>query len=90
MTYGAMSKRPLQLPASLLLFRNITCHGFWLARWVQQNGVDAHRALVSDVASMVQSGTLKFRLEAHKLEQYEDALRAAVEHRDSRKVVLSL
>jgi trans-2-enoyl-CoA reductase len=32
-TYGAMAKQPLILPASLLIFQNITFRGFWVSAW---------------------------------------------------------
>ncbi|KAE8217411.1 hypothetical protein CF319_g8493 [Tilletia indica] len=35
-TYGAMSRSPLYLPASLQIFRDVTAHGFWQTRWYAQ------------------------------------------------------
>ncbi|CAK3915606.1 related to enoyl-[acyl-carrier- ] reductase 1, mitochondrial precursor [Lecanosticta acicola] len=36
-TYGAMSKQPVNLPMGLLIFKNINFHGFWVSRWSDQN-----------------------------------------------------
>lgn len=36
-TYGAMSRQPLRIPAALLIFRTIQFHGFWVSPWI-----DAH------------------------------------------------
>ena len=36
-TYGAMSKMPMQLPTSLLIFKNISFKGFWVSRWAERN-----------------------------------------------------
>lgn len=32
-TYGAMAKQPLTIPAGLLIFRDLAFHGFWFSRW---------------------------------------------------------
>ena len=32
-TYGAMGRQPLKIPNSLLIFKNLSFHGFWLRRW---------------------------------------------------------
>jgi trans-2-enoyl-CoA reductase len=34
-TYGGMARRPLAVPTSQLVFRDITHRGFWLTRWVR-------------------------------------------------------
>lgn len=33
MTYGAMSKKPLQVAAGSLIFKNLHFHGFWISQW---------------------------------------------------------
>ncbi|CAK7270146.1 mitochondrial 2-enoyl thioester reductase [Sporothrix epigloea] len=32
-TYGAMAKQPLTIPAGMLIFRDLAFHGFWFSRW---------------------------------------------------------
>jgi len=32
-TYGAMARQPVGLPAGLLIFRDLAFRGFWLSRW---------------------------------------------------------
>ena len=32
-TYGAMSKKPVPVPASLQIFKDLQLRGFWMARW---------------------------------------------------------
>lgn len=32
-TYGAMAKQPLTVPAGLLIFRDLAFRGFWFSRW---------------------------------------------------------
>ena len=32
-TYGAMSKQPFQIPAGMLIFKNLVFEGFWVSKW---------------------------------------------------------
>lgn len=57
-TYGAMSKRPFELPASLLIFKNINFTGFWVSKWSDQNP-SAKKSSVDDVLRMTRQGKFK-------------------------------
>ncbi|KAG6844735.1 hypothetical protein H0H87_004067 [Tephrocybe sp. NHM501043] len=46
-SYGAMSKQPLSLPTSLLIFKNLTCHGFWQTRWYARSLKEPAHEIVS-------------------------------------------
>lgn len=50
-TYGAMSKQPLTIPASMLIFKDIHFHGFWVSRWAERNP-EAKSETVADVLNM--------------------------------------
>ncbi|KAJ8385912.1 hypothetical protein AAFF_G00178740 [Aldrovandia affinis] len=39
-TYGGMSKKPLQIPAKSLIFKDITLRGFWMTQWKRNNRED--------------------------------------------------
>ncbi|KAK1805619.1 hypothetical protein P4O66_019902, partial [Electrophorus voltai] len=39
-TYGGMAKRPLQIPAKSLIFKNITLQGFWMTQWKRNHRQD--------------------------------------------------
>lgn len=36
-SYGAMSKKPLSLPTSAFIFKNLSAQGFWQSRWYNQH-----------------------------------------------------
>ncbi|KAJ1864515.1 mitochondrial 2-enoyl thioester reductase [Coemansia sp. RSA 989] len=36
-SYGGMSRQPVTMPTSLLLFKNISACGFWMNRWYNQS-----------------------------------------------------
>ncbi|KAF2872016.1 enoyl-acyl-carrier-proteinreductase 1 mitochondrial precursor [Massariosphaeria phaeospora] len=57
-TYGAMSKQPLTIPASMLIFKNIHFHGFWVSRWAQDNPEEKKRT-VEDVLDMTRRGEFR-------------------------------
>lgn len=57
-TYGAMSKQPLTIPASMLIFKNIHFHGFWVSRWAEQHPEDKQKT-VADVLDMTRKGEFK-------------------------------
>lgn len=54
-TYGAMAKRPVPIPASFHIFKNLTSHGFWLSRWYKDNG-EGQIKVVEELARIMASG----------------------------------
>ncbi|KAI0296047.1 trans-2-enoyl-CoA reductase [Russula brevipes] len=57
-TYGAMAKRPVPIPASFHIFKNLTSHGFWLTRWYKNNS-EQQIKLVEELAQIMASGKFK-------------------------------
>ncbi|KKA30817.1 hypothetical protein TD95_005056 [Thielaviopsis punctulata] len=52
-TYGAMAARePSQVPAGLMIFKDIRLLGFWLTRW-NQNDPDGRRTTINDILEMM-------------------------------------
>ncbi|RVX74064.1 hypothetical protein B0A52_01896 [Exophiala mesophila] len=57
-TYGAMSKQPVMLPASLLIFKEITFSGFWVSKWSDRYP-DQKKQTVEDVLRLTREGKFK-------------------------------
>jgi trans-2-enoyl-CoA reductase len=57
-TYGAMAREPLILPASPLLFKGLTAKGFWVSQWHRDNPEERKRELAW-LCERIQSGELK-------------------------------
>ncbi|KAF2000014.1 NAD(P)-binding protein [Amniculicola lignicola CBS 123094] len=57
-TYGAMSKQPLTVPASLLIFKDIHFDGFWVSRWADRHPEEKKRT-VEDVLGMTRRGEFR-------------------------------
>ena len=67
-SYGAMSKKPLSLPTSLFIFKNLSAHGYWQHRWYQEHSREEREQLMRTLADLKVSGivlvtpTAQFRL----------------------------
>jgi len=57
-TYGGMSKQPLQLPTGLLIFKNIKFSGFWVSRWSDENPEEKKRT-VDEILQLTRDGKFK-------------------------------
>ena len=57
-TYGAMSKQPVMLPASLLIFKEINFNGFWVSKWSDKYP-DQKKQTVEDVLRLTREGKFK-------------------------------
>ncbi|KAL5115758.1 mitochondrial 2-enoyl thioester reductase [Pleosporales sp. CAS-2024a] len=57
-TYGAMSKQPLRMPASMLIFKDFHYHGFWVTRWGDKNPLDK-LVTVAEILEMTRKGEFK-------------------------------
>lgn len=57
-TYGAMAKQPLTMPAGLVIFKNIAFKGFWVSRWSDQNP-SLKLDSVRDVLRLTREGKFK-------------------------------
>lgn len=64
-TYGAMAKRPVPIPASFHIFKNLTSHGFWLSRWYKETSKQQKIKLVEKLARTMASG--KFKEPKHEI-----------------------
>ncbi|PWN37851.1 GroES-like protein, partial [Meira miltonrushii] len=45
-TYGAMSRQPLTVPAGLIIFQNMAIRGFMMNKWYAQNGLKEREELL--------------------------------------------
>ncbi|KAG0250537.1 mitochondrial 2-enoyl thioester reductase [Actinomortierella ambigua] len=57
-TYGAMSRQPLILPASLQIFKNIHADGFWLTSWNEEHSADERSWMIDDLLQIIRNKQL--------------------------------
>ncbi|XP_024233682.1 enoyl-[acyl-carrier-protein] reductase, mitochondrial isoform X1 [Oncorhynchus tshawytscha] len=91
-TYGGMAKKPLQIPAKSLIFKNITLQGFWMTQWKRNNSkadVTQLQAMVTSVCDLVKSGQLQpphcVQVPFH---HYSQALQATIQAHQRKHVLL--
>jgi len=79
-TYGGMSREPVLVPTSSLIFKDIQFRGFWMTRWKDQKGKTPEgQQMMDDLFAMIKSGHLK--APSHELipfENYQSALENAL------------
>ena len=86
-TYGGMSKRPVVLPSSLLIFKDISSRGFWLTSWLEKNG-GLRQEMLDNIFEMMRNEELRLWIERHPFAKFDEALTRAVEPMKGRKVLL--
>ncbi|KAF9344377.1 mitochondrial 2-enoyl thioester reductase [Mortierella sp. AD094] len=55
-TYGAMSRQPLTLPASLQIFKNVHASGFWLTAWNDEHSPAERQDMIDNVFDVMKKG----------------------------------
>jgi len=59
-TYGGMSRKPVSLATSHLIFKQIQLHGFWLGQWKQRQGrSEARLEMYEVVGDMIGQGLIQ-------------------------------
>lgn len=57
-TYGAMSRKPVRIPNSLLIFKDLTFRGFWVSRWYQTAPSEEIQAMFARLFDLVRRGVM--------------------------------
>ncbi|XP_030638624.1 enoyl-[acyl-carrier-protein] reductase, mitochondrial [Chanos chanos] len=90
-TYGGMAKKPLQVPAKSLIFKNITFQGFWMTQWKRQHRKDVRRlnSMLTVLCELVRSGRLTPpKCVQLPFPQYSQALNATLQSHQRKHVLL--
>ena len=87
-TYGGMSKRPLQVPTGGLIFDDVRCRGFWMSRWNEEAGEEERRRMRERVAQWMREGRLSLPVEEFPLADLAQAVKRYQEPFRERKIVL--
>ncbi|XP_061919951.1 enoyl-[acyl-carrier-protein] reductase, mitochondrial isoform X2 [Entelurus aequoreus] len=59
-TYGGMSKQPVTVPVSALIFKDVKICGFWVTKWKRDHSHDsgAFRSMLDELCSLIRQGKL--------------------------------
>jgi len=89
-TYGGMSKKPVQIPTPLSIFKGIRATGFWLSgQWYPDSAWEERQEMFEALCGHVARGELEVRTQTFPL---EEALRAFTpgEVKPNHKLVLKM
>ena len=89
-TYGGMSKRPVNIPIDLLAYRNITLRGFWVSQWYKTAPRSSRLEMMADITDMIRSKQLTAFTVMHDIDDFSWALKQSLAPFQRRKVVLNL
>ncbi|KAE8733779.1 40S ribosomal protein S14 [Hibiscus syriacus] len=59
-TYGGMSKKPITVPTSHFIFKDLSLRGFWLQKWLGADKAKEHRDMLDYLLRLAQEGKLKY------------------------------
>jgi mitochondrial enoyl-[acyl-carrier protein] reductase / trans-2-enoyl-CoA reductase len=70
-TYGGMSREPVLVPTSSLIFKDTAFKGFWMTRWKEEKGRSQEaQEMFDEIFKMIQNNELK--APSHKLVPFND------------------
>eukprot|EP01118_Nematostelium_gracile_P003532 TRINITY_DN140_c1_g1_i1.p1 TRINITY_DN140_c1_g1~~TRINITY_DN140_c1_g1_i1.p1 ORF type:complete len:177 (-),score=61.35 TRINITY_DN140_c1_g1_i1:4-534(-) len=88
-TYGGMSRRPVVVPTSALIFNNINLRGFWLTHWLEQNPVEQRQKMLDSIYDLIRRDKLKMWMETWRFDSFQDALKKNELPQKDRKIILT-
>lgn len=79
-TYGGMSREPVTIPTSALIFKDLSIKGYWMTRWNKENAGSAeHAVMLTEISNL--SRERKWKPPAHELlplTNFKDVLEKAM------------
>jgi len=91
LVYGTLTDDPLSLPPRLLISPEASIAGFWLARWMQRQGMLTKLRLVKTIGRLMRQGVLISDIGGQfPLEEISEAVRAAEKTGRQGKVLLRM
>ncbi|XP_024124231.1 enoyl-[acyl-carrier-protein] reductase, mitochondrial [Oryzias melastigma] len=92
-TYGGMSKQPVTVPVSALIFKDVKVRGFWVTQWKRDHSHDGSLfgAMLDELCSLIRQGKLTAPACTQvALQDFHQALDASMQPFVSSKQVLLL
>lgn len=65
-SYGAMSRKPIQIPSSLMIFKDLNLRGFWLHDWLQRASEEERQGMYNQLTSFFLDHKVKLFIERVK------------------------
>lgn len=83
-SYGSLSKKPIEIKSRALIYKNVTLKGFWLTKWLEGLSKNEASKSFSELFSTLKDSSFEIPIDrAYSLKEFKDALAHA--KRGSRK-----
>ncbi|MFA0812933.1 zinc-dependent alcohol dehydrogenase family protein [Microbulbifer epialgicus] len=87
--YGALSREPCLLAPSVIIFKDITVRGFWLAKWFGTATLERQQEVLGAITGLVAEGKLSAPVHAtYPLKDIKEAVRVAAAGERNGKVLM--
>ena len=87
--YGAMSGEPCILAPTVIIFKDITVRGFWLAKWYRTVAPERQKELFGTIISLIAAGMLSAPIHAtYNVKDIKEAVAVAAGGQRNGKVVI--
>ena len=88
-TYGAMSRRSLKVPNSIIIFKQLSLHGFWVTEWAKEQIHETLHAAYAQLDTWIRNGQLTQPVDSvFPLTEIKAALiRAQEDNRDGKVII---
>ncbi|CAL9776687.1 unnamed protein product [Musa acuminata subsp. burmannicoides] len=77
-TYGGMSRKPVTVPTSAFIFKDLALRGFWLQKWTNSEKAKDCIPMIDHILTLVKNGKLKYEMELVPFEDFSTALDKAL------------
>ncbi|ELU05261.1 hypothetical protein CAPTEDRAFT_127074 [Capitella teleta] len=90
-TYGAMSKQPLFIPAGMFIFKDYRMRGIWVTKWYSDNPLVKRQAMWHELCELTKKGVLESP--NHRmvpLSSFQDGVAKSMDDFTNEKQILSM
>ncbi|XP_055331872.1 enoyl-[acyl-carrier-protein] reductase, mitochondrial-like [Paramacrobiotus metropolitanus] len=90
-TYGGMSKQPLLVPTTALIFKDIVLRGFWIGAWCRDSSTEERIEMLNNVVQLMKDAKVRPpKMEAIGMKDYKEAIKKTQEGFCGKKYLLVL
>lgn len=87
--YGAMSGEPCMMPPTVIIFKDVTVRGFWLAKWFRTSTPAQQQELYGSLIGLIATGKLSAPVHAtYPVKDIKQAVAAAASGQRNGKIVV--
>lgn len=87
--YGGMSGEPCALSPKVIIFKDVTVRGFWLAKWFRTASPERQKKVFGEIIGLIASGRLSAPIHAtYSVKDIKEAVAVAASGERNGKVVL--